>query len=220
MKIAVMQPYFFPYIGYFELIKAVDYFVIFDDVNYIKRGWVNKNRILSQGSLHNIVLPVQKSSQNRKINEHRRTTDPKAIGKLKKQLESAYGKTPNFSTVYPLLCRLIDYSETNLAQYLTYSLNELSSFLGFSTKFLYSSELMQDHNWESAEQRIIAITKHLEGHAYYNLPGGAPLYDKSAFAEQGIELNFIARELNIPHTTEQGCSLSIIHYLMNADTYR
>jgi hypothetical protein len=219
MKIAVMQPYFFPYLGYWQLIKTVDYFVIFDDVDYIKRGWVNKNRILHNGKIESITLPVQKASQNRKINEHLRTNDMKLLATIKKKIQLAYCKAENFDSVYPLLCKIIDYPEENIATYLTYSLTEIASYLGMSTKFIFSSELSKHDEWNNAQDRIIDITKKLAGKEYYNLPGGIDLYDKNLFSEQNLKLSFIIPELEA--YSQIGVdkfipNLSIIDYLMNS----
>jgi len=191
MKVAVMQPYFFPYFGYFQLINTVDYFVIFDDVNYIKRGWINKNRILQNGEISNITLPVQNASQNRKINQHNRIIDTKALGKLKKQIKFAYAKAPNFKEVYPLLEIIIEHPETNLSKYITNSLTTVSKYLGLKTQFIYASELSNNDDWNNAEKRIINITKQLGGTHYLNLPGGESLYNKATFNAQSLSLEFI-----------------------------
>jgi hypothetical protein len=217
MKVAVMQPYFFPYSGYFELIKSVDHFVIFDDVNYIKGGWINKNRILQNGHIMNITLPVQKASQNKKINELSCTTDPKAFDKIKKQVQQAYCKAPNFDFIFPIICELINYPEKNLAQFLAYSLIKLSSHMGFNTRFIFSSELSSHDEWDNAENRIIDLTKKLGGTQYYNLPGGKSLYNAKNFAKQNIELKFITPKLK--NYTQLNVntfipSLSIIDFLM------
>tara|TARA_R110002167_G_scaffold348055_1_gene559211 strand:+ start:834 stop:1505 length:672 start_codon:yes stop_codon:yes gene_type:complete len=218
MKIAVMQPYFFPYIGYFQLIEAVDYFVVFDDVNYIKRGWVNKNRILHNGNIESITLPVQKASQNRKIKAHLRTNDLKALAKIKKQIQLAYCKAPSFNSIYPLVCKIIDSPEENLAKYLAQSLAVIASYLGMKTKFILSSEVSKHEDWDNAEDRIIDLTKKFGGTEYFNLPGGKALYCEKRFLEQNLKLKFIEPELKehsqlnvdkfIPN-------LSIIDYLMN-----
>jgi hypothetical protein len=216
-----MQPYFFPYIGYFQLIEAVDVFVIFDDVNYIKRGWVNKNRILQHGKITNITLPVQNASQNKKINQHFRTVDIKVLDKLKKQIKFSYAKALNFDLVNPLIEEIIDHPETNLAKYLTYSLKKTSQHLGIKTQFIYSSDLSNHDDWDNAEQRIIDITKQLGGSQYINLPGGKELYKEKYFNENGIELSFINREFEeykqFNSQFFQG-GLSIIDFLMNKNS--
>lgn len=222
MKIAVMQPYFFPYLGYWQLIDTVDYFVIFDDVSYIKRGWINKNRILHNGNIENITLPIQKASQNRKINEHLRTNDMKSLAKIKKKIQLAYCKAENFDSVYPLLCKIIDYPEENIAVYLTYSLTEIASYLGMTTKFIFSSELSKHEDWDNAQDRIIDITKQLGGNEYFNLPGGRNLYDEQQFYNKGIELKFIEPQLNAYNQLNVNTfipGLSIIDSIMFSDIH-
>jgi len=212
-----MQPYFFPYIGYFQLIKAVDYFVIYDDVNYIKRGWVNKNKIWQHGQITNITLPVQKSSQNRKINQHLRTTDKYRLDKIKRKVQHCYARAPFFEQLYPLITRLIDYDELNLAKYLTHSLKEISAYLSLNTRFIYASDLSDHAQWDNAEQRIIDITRQLGGTEYYNLPGGKALYHQEMFNQAGIELRFISPDfsrLNPVNRQDQRDCLSIIDVLM------
>lgn len=215
-----MQPYFFPYCGYFQLINSVDYFVIFDDVNYIKRGWVNRNRILNKGEIQNITLPIQKASQNKKINQHFRTIDIKSLAKLKKKIQFAYAKAPNFDNVYPVIEQIITHTETNLAKYLAYSLKETSQYLGIKTQFVYSSELSNHDDWNNAEHRIINIAKQLGGTQYINLPGGKELYNQNHFSENGLELTFMPQkfqeyyQFNSLHFQP---GLSIIDFLMNND---
>ena len=219
MKIAVMQPYFFPYIGYFQLIEKVDFFVIFDDVNYIKGGWINKNRILQNGNIIDITLPVQQASQNRKINQHLRCIDKKMLEKLKKKIRLSYSKASNFNDAFPLLCQLIDYTETNLAKYLTNSLRELSAYLGLKTQFIYSSELSNHDDWDSAQDRIIDICKRLNGTEYWNLPGGKSIYNENMFLEEELTLNFISPNLTSYtqlNTQEFIKGLSIVDVVMNS----
>jgi hypothetical protein len=218
MKIAVMQPYFFPYLGYFQLIDKVDFFVIFDDVNYIKGGWINKNRILQNGNILDITLPVQQASQNKKINQHLRCTDKKVLEKLKKKIQISYSKAPHFNEVFPLLCQLIDYPETNLAKYLTNSLKEISTYLGLKTQFIYSSQLSRHDDWDNAQDRIIDICKMLRGNEYWNLPGGKPLYNEKYFLEEELTLNFTSPNLRFYtqlNTLEFVKGLSIIDVIMN-----
>ena len=219
MKIAVMQPYFFPYMGYFQLIDKVDIFVIFDDVNYIKGGWINKNRILQNGNLINITLPVQKASQNRKINQHLRCIDKNVLEKLKKKIRLSYSKAANFNEVFPLLCQIIDYPETNLAKYLTNSLKVISAYLGLKTQFIYSSELSNHDDWDNAQDRIIDICKMLRGTEYWNLPGGKLIYSEKKFLEDELTLNFISPDLHIySQLNSQGFikGLSIIDVILNS----
>ena len=119
MKIAVMQPYIFPYIGYFQLINAVDKFVIFDDVNFINKGWINRNNILLNNLPYLFTLPLKKSSQNKLINEIEIANDKIWNQKFLKTLQAAYSKAPNFSEVYNLVDRIVNSGLDKLSDFLT-----------------------------------------------------------------------------------------------------
>lgn len=216
-KVAIMQPYFFPYVGYFQLINAVDKFIIFDDVNYIKRGWVNKNRILQNGEVHNFTLPVKKASQNKTIADLAITSDEKVIEKLVKQIHFSYSKSKNFTAVFPLIEQLLTTPERNLSIYLSNILIKISDYLGIKTEFIYSSSLSNHINYNNAENRIIELTKLVGGNEYYNLPGGVHLYNSKNFNANDITLHFLSTEFQ-PYqqlkTPEFIPGLSIIDYLM------
>lgn len=122
MKIAIMQPYFFPYLGYWQLMNIVDKFVIYDDVNYIKRGWINRNRILVEGKPFYIHVPVVKASQNKIINEMEVFVDSSLRKKELKTIELAYKKAPFFDSVYPLIKDIINTEQNRLSEYLIKSL--------------------------------------------------------------------------------------------------
>src|ERR1035437_3914997 len=116
MKLAIMQPYFFPYLSYFQLIKAVDKFVIYDDVKYIKGGWINKNRILFNENYFNIRIPIKKDSSKKNINERYFIDEPNRVKfKLLRQIENAYSKAPFFEEIYPFVSRLISFEEKNIS---------------------------------------------------------------------------------------------------------
>ena len=106
--IAVMQPYFFPYIGYFQLINSVDKFIIYDDVNFINRGWVNRNNLLSNGNKLLVTVPLKKSSQNKLINEVEISYEVDWKGKFIKVFESLYKKSPYFNEVIELIGRIFE----------------------------------------------------------------------------------------------------------------
>ncbi|WP_039989809.1 WbqC family protein, partial [Paraglaciecola arctica] len=187
---------------------------------YIKRGWINKNRIVHNGNIINITLPVQKTSQNRKINEHLITNDVRALAKIKKQIQLAYCKAPNFNAIFPLVSKIIDYPEENIANYLTHALIEIASYLGMNTKFILSSELSKNDDWGNAQDRIIDLTKKLGGTEYFNLPGGKALYNEEDFSEQNLILKFITPKLQTYkqlNTETFIPGMSIIDYLMSSD---
>lgn len=190
MKLAIMQPYFFPYIGYFQLINAVDTFVVYDDVNFIKRGWINRNFILSQGKKSLLTLQLQGASQNLRINQV-------LVGgnrvKLLKSIQRSYSKAPQFSSVFPLMESIMLYEETNLAKFIDYGLRQICDYLGITPKWRLSSELKKDSTL-SGQDKILAICTELGASQYINVPGGRDLYEREVFSDQGIELSFIEQK--------------------------
>lgn len=191
MKTAIMQPYFFPYLGYFQLINAVDTFVFLDDVNFIKKGYINRNSILLNNKAHLLTLPVSKISQNKRINEH---TISNNIEALLKTIEHAYRKAPFYKEVAPLLIKMFTFDETNLSRYLGYQLTSICEYLDIKCRFLYASELNVETTIKGQE-RILSLCKMLQTTRYINANGGKHLYNEQAFEQVGIKLNFIQPSL-------------------------
>ncbi len=189
-KLAIMQPYIFPYIGYWQLINAVNTFVILDDVNFIKKGWINRNRILLNGKLHLFTIPLKKASQNKLIKEIELAAGGKTKQEFLKTINLAYNKAPYFKNVFPLIEEIILNKETSLSEYVFYSLKKITQYIGINTNFILSSEIEKDNNFKG-QDKIIDICKKLEAKEYINLPGGVELYDKKIFETQGVELKFI-----------------------------
>ncbi|MEM0909984.1 MAG: WbqC family protein [Pseudomonadota bacterium] len=221
MKVAVVQPYFFPYVGYIQLIKEADIFVVFDDVNFITKGWIKRNRILAQGNTTQITLPIKNASQNKKINELEHALDNKAKCKLLSLISHSYKKAPFYDKTFDLIQRCLNCEDKNLATFLTYSLIELSGFLDLQTKFVMSSSINSPSDFDSAQRRIIDIVKVLNGTEYINLPGGKTLYQQEAFETEALALHFIEPELS-PYpqlnTPDFIPGLSVIDMMMNTDT--
>ena len=190
MKLGIMQPYFLPYIGYWQLLNAVDAYVILDDVNYIGRGWINRNRILIHGEPAYLNLPVSKASQNRKINELQVNWDEKERLRAKRKVELAYKRAPYFDSVYPLFCGIVDDEQRNLSEYLTDSIRKICEYLEIETPILLSSKLEKDHS-RKGQERILDICDHLGASEYYNAIGGQALYSGSRFQEHKIQLGFV-----------------------------
>lgn len=187
MKIGIMQPYFLPYIGYWQLMGAVDKYVILDDVNYIKRGWINRNRILLNGKDYLFTLPLVKADAFKHINENRLADIPSS---LEKTIEMAYRKAPHFGEIMPLVDELLNNDEKNLAKFVGYSIVRVSEHLGIVPKFYYASEIEHDPNLK-AQDMILDIVKRLGGDFYYNALGGQDLYDRSRFEAEGVSLGFV-----------------------------
>jgi len=182
-----MQPYLFPYIGYFQLIKSVDIFVIYDDVNFIKQGWITRNRILLNGSEFLFKIIVKGASSFKKINEIEVVN---SNHKLISTIQQAYIKAPYFEEVYPLLTDVLLHKETNLGRFLRNTLNATLEYLGISVSVIVSSEIEKDPMLKG-DDKVIMICKLLNGSGYINAIGGQSLYSKEKFTENGLTLNFI-----------------------------
>lgn len=194
MTLAVMQPYLFPYLGYFQLISSVDKFIIHDDVQYIKGGWINNNRVLSNGRYSNIIVPVIKASSGKKINE-RYFIDDSLKFKLKilRKLENCYKKAPYFQMIYPFITDLLLLDENNVAKFNTHILKEVCSYLSITTQIYNSSEIIKDNNLKG-EERVINFCHIMGSKIYINPVGGINLYRKVNFSNSNIELKFLVCE--------------------------
>jgi hypothetical protein len=214
MKLAIMQPYLFPYLGYIQLISCVDTFVIYDDVNYIKSGWINRNRILYKDSPMYITLSLSDKSSNKKINEIQITGED-TKNKMVSQIESAYMKAPFYREVMPLLNEIILNPENNLSKYVSSSIKMIARHLQIDTNFICSSQL-EKNNMLKGQNKVISIAKLLSAHTYINAIGGKELYSKAVFSKEDINLKFIKMDAieysqfnNLPIA-----NLSIIDVLM------
>ena len=187
MKLAIMQPYFLPYIGYWQMIKAVDTYVIYDDVNFIKGGWINRNKMLLNGKGFMFNLLLKGASPNKLINEVMVDTNQT---KLLKTINSAYTKAPFYKEVMPLTEKILTFGETNLGVFIGHSIVEISKYLNLSTRFLYSSQIEKNCSLK-AQEKIIHICERLGATHYYNAIGGMELYSKVDFEKRGIELKFL-----------------------------
>ena len=191
MKLAIMQPYIFPYIGYFQLINAVDKFVVYDNIEYTKKGWINRNRILLNGKAGYFTFPLKKDSDYLHIGQRRLSASFKEEKlKLFRKITGAYKKADQFETVFPLLHAIINSEEENLFKFIHHSLQEMCKFLDIKTEFIISSEIPIDHSLTS-QDKVIAICKAMNAAAYINSAGGMDLYSKEIFKQQNIDLIFI-----------------------------
>lgn len=190
MKVAIMQPYFFPYIGYFQLINAVDEFVVYDDVNFIKQGWITRNSILVDKKKQNFILQVEGASSFKEIKE---ITLGKNKKKLIKTIEQEYKKAPFFHLIFPIIKEILLSDESNLSKFLIFSLQKIASYLQIETVFRISSEI-DKNNLLKGQEKVIAICKKLNATNYINAIGGQELYNKEIFNINEITLSFIRTE--------------------------
>lgn len=190
MKLGIMQPYFLPYIGYWQLINAVDKYVIYDDVNFIKRGWINRNRILMNGEDKMINIQMRGASQNKLINEVGVLGNPSYNKKLLKTLESCYKKAPCYSDVYPVMESIINQDEKNLSKYLEFSIRKICEYLSIDTELIVSSTINKSNDLKG-EDKIIEICKVLGADEYFNAIGGQKIYSYEDFTMKDINLRFL-----------------------------
>lgn len=213
-KVAIMQPYLFPYIGYFQLINHVDDFVVYDDIEYTKKGWINRNRFLGPNGPASFTLPIKSDPDTANIKDRHVSTDFDAK-KLLRRFHGAYAKAPYFTPTFDLLAHAIDAPSVNLFDFIYNALKLTCNYLGLETTLKVSSEIA-DFSEYRKEARVIAICSKLAATQYINPQNGMSLYNPETFAAQGIELSFLIPEFReydqlSPNFAE---GLSIIDVLM------
>lgn len=216
-KVSIMQPYFFPYVGYYQLVAQADTFVFLDDVNFINKGWINRNRILINGAPSFITVPLIGASQNRLIHEIEISYQEKWREKLLKSLEMNYKKTPFFLDFYPYLQTLFVKDNQYISELCVDSIRLVFDYLEIKKQFAFSS-LQDPDKTASGEQRIIHLAKLNQAQHYVNPEGGTDLYHPDNFSQAGIKLQFLKTELLT--YSQYNCSdfvpyLSIIDLVMN-----
>ena len=216
VSIAVMQPYVFPYFGYFQLVNAVDKFVFLDDVNFIKKGWINRNNILLNGKASLINIPVSKASQNELIMNLNVSEEGNWRGKLLTSLSHAYKKAPFYEDRIELIKSIIEKEHLSIADFCKNSVVAICKELGVNTEFVHSSSIYPKDAYGS--ERILDICIRNEATTYINPQGGVDLYDKEMFSSKGVELKFIYMDNSLAYVQfekqEFIPNLSIIDVLM------
>jgi len=207
MKLGIMQPYFFPYIGYFQLINTVDKYIIYDNLNFIRHGWVNRNQILVNHSHKSMItVPLKHKSSFVKIRDIEIDETNSWRKKLLKTLELNYKKAPMFNNVYPFLNKLINFETTLLSEFNINAIKELCKYLRINTiiesdsmKYKHIENNLCDNNYnrlnnktiDSKIVRVLKICKEENADTFYNPIGGVELYPKELFAENKIDIYFI-----------------------------
>lgn len=189
MKLGIMQPYFLPYIGYFQLLASVDQFIVYDNIKYTKKGWINRNRMLQNRTDKMFSLPLKKGSNSLDVVERELAGDFDR-SKLLNQFRGAYGSAPQFDLTYPVLERIVKYKEDNLFRYIHHSIVKLCEHLGINTEIRISSEIPIDHELRG-QDKVLALCKAAGAVSYINTIGGVDLYSKADFRIQGLDLRFI-----------------------------
>jgi hypothetical protein len=186
---AIMQPYFLPYVGYFQLIAAVETFVVYDAIKYTKKGWINRNRMLRNGQATTISLPLRRASDALDIRD--REIAPEFRGQdLLAQVHGAYRRAPQFQATYALLERIMANEERNLFLFIEHSIRAVCEHLSLGTKLRRSSDIPTDAGLRG-QDRVIATCEAVGADRYVNPIGGLDLYSREAFSTRGIELLFL-----------------------------
>jgi len=187
MIIGSNQPYLFPYIGYWQLMNASDIYVISDSMQYIKKGYVNRNYVLLNGERHRFSLEVVGVHGDTPINEVKVGNNSRKIISM---LSHTYKKAPHFDSAFPIIESILQNDEKNLAKYLGNSIQVIADYLDMNTKFMYLSD-MQGETSLKAQARTIDICKRASASQYINAIGGQELYDKESFLKENIALSFL-----------------------------
>ncbi len=193
MRIAIMQPYFFPYIGYFQLISASNVFVLHDDVQYMTGGWVNRNRILLNGEDRMITFPVQKAGYALPINARSYVSSNQGVRHIINQVKQAYAKATCYRQVFPMVEELLMFEDRNVARFNENLIRRICDFIGIRTSITTSSALEKDDSL-SGQDRVLDICKRVGATDYTNPIGGTKLYHQEAFQLCGITLRFLAAQ--------------------------
>jgi hypothetical protein len=189
-----MQPYIFPYIGYFQLIYAVDKFIIYDDVNFIKQGWINRNNILLNGDRHLFSIPVENITSFKKINETKISQKlyDGWMNKFCKTLSLSYKKAPYFEPVYSIVTKVLEKGKCypSISDLCRESVRAVTEYLGVGVDIVDSS-VKYENSFLSSYERVLDICEKEAASAYINAIGGKELYSKDIFKERGIDLFFL-----------------------------
>ncbi len=213
-KVAIMQPYFFPYLGYFQLIGAVDQFIVYDNLKYTKKGWINRNRLLVNGKAATFTLPLKRAPHSLLIKERLLATEY-SRKKLLNKIYGNYSQAPFFDHTFEVAKKIINYADGNLFFYVLNSIKELCTYLEISTNIQVASDMPIDHTLKGKD-KVIAICETLSSNFYINPISGKIIYDRETFIKKGIDLKFLAmgetvyEQFNNRFVT----SLSIIDVLM------
>lgn len=216
MRLALMQPYLFPYIGYFQLIDCCDKFVLHDDIQFIKGGWINRNRILVNGQPKYFTLPLKKAPSNQNINERCFTPDfVKLRQNILRQIEGSYRKAPYFSDVMELVTKVFSSDSTTIDDLAFNSLKAVCDYLRCDTEFVRTTQTYNNMDL-MGQDRVIDICGQEKAGEYINPAAGKDLYSYDAFKEKNIDLYFLE---TLPYQYRQFSNdfvkdLSIIDVLM------
>ena len=220
-RLAIMQPYFLPYMGYWQLINDVDEFVVYDTIKYTKKGWINRNRYFQNGSDKLFTLPLKQDSDSAYVRNRELATDFDRKQLIRK-LTNAYANAPYLKYNFSIIEDIIANPETNLFEYIFTSIQKICSFLEIKTPLIISSNILSGHESAKGQDKVINICHARNATHYINPIGGLDLYNKDYFQENNIDLSFI-RSRVLDYTYEElPClpHLSILDVMMHNDRDR
>ena len=216
MTLGIMQPYIFPYIGYFQLMNAVDEFVIYDNIQFSKKGWINRNRILINGKDFYITFPLKKDSDFLDVKDRYLADNwEKERKKMLNKIAESYKKAAHFNIAYPIIEKCILSEEKKLFNCILNSLNIINEYIDIVTPLIVSSTVPLNHELKGG-QKVLEICKARNADVYYNSMGGVGLYNKESFQKEGITLNFLKTNVTpyLQFTNEFVPALSIVDIMM------
>ena len=192
-RVAAIQPYLFPYVGYFQLMAACDELLLLDDVQYVTRRWINRNRILVNGEPSWITLPVRHACRDLPINERRYAREPLTARRVLHQIEAAYRRAPHLASVLALVDDALTGTDDNVARINARALALVAGAVGIDTPVVLASDTRGNRGLRG-EDAIIELCRRRGATAYLNPIGGSGLYDSSRFAAAGLSLEFLQFE--------------------------
>ncbi|MBN2520773.1 MAG: WbqC family protein [Bacteroidales bacterium] len=198
MRLAIMQPYFLPYLGYFALIKYTDYFVVFDTPQFIRHGWIERNRILKpQEGWQYIKVPLEKHSRETSIKDIRINNSLPWREKILAQLTHYKRKAKYFNIVIDLVNDIISLKTDSITELNTYGLEKVSNYLGIDFKYsIFSKMGLNIQEIQAPDDWALSISKELNATEYINPIGGRDFFDTIKYEKSGINLNFLDIKLN------------------------
>lgn len=218
MRLGIMQPYFFPYIGYFSLIKHTDNYILLDKVQYIRHGWIERNRILKQsGGWSYIAVPLKKHSRDTLIADIEISNIENWKQRIISQLQY-YKGAPYYYTIMKLVDDILDIKTRSIVDLDFSALQKVCNYLNINTPIkIFSRMDLQIEKPEAADEWALNICRAIKGVTeYWNPIGGKEFFDCEKYTENHIEIYF--QQMHIGEYKQKGNdfepSLSIIDVMM------
>lgn len=194
--IGIMQPYFLPYIGYFQLMNMVDEFVIYDNIEFSKASWIRRNRMLQNGKDAYFTIPIKKDSDFLDVDQRYLVDDFEIeSNKLLRRIKMNYQKAPYFKEFFPVIEKIINSEKRNLFDYILNSVQVMKEYMQISTPIKIFSQLGKEIHQLKAQDKVIGTCKALHATHYINSSGGLNLYDPESFKNENIKLLFYRPKL-------------------------